>query len=194
MKSPVPTAPHRFLPDFRFATFGLVLLTLAGVGLHLGCSRPGTNGGASAGAGGSAGILTPMPEFKLASLGGDTFTKADFAGRVVLFDFWATWCGPCHLQADVLRDLYPDAAKKGFEFVAVATGEEVGVVRDFVSRKPFPYAVFVDPEETVGAPLEINALPTLLIMDAQGRIAYRHTGVTDAAAILSALDAAASRT
>ncbi len=136
------------------------------------------------------GDLLPMPDFELASLGGETFGKADFAGKVVLFDFWATWCGPCHLQADILRELYPRAAGKGIEFVAVSTGEEIGLVREFVSRKPFPYAVLVDPEETIGGVLEIVALPTLVVMDRKGRIAYRHTGIADAETILAALDGA----
>lgn len=137
------------------------------------------------------GDLVPMPDFELASLGGESFGKADFAGKVVLFDFWATWCGPCHLQADILRELYPKAAKKGVEFVAVSTGEEIGIVRDFVGRRPFLYAVLVDPEETIGAVLDIVALPTLVVMDRKGRIAYRHTGVADAETILTALDSAA---
>jgi len=138
------------------------------------------------------GDLVPMPEFTLASLGGESFAKADFAGKVVLFDLWATWCGPCHLQADILRELYPQAAKKGVEFVAVATGEEIGIVRDFVGRRPFLYAVLVDPEETIAAALDIVALPTLVVMDRKGRIAYRHTGVADAETILAALDRAES--
>lgn len=138
--------------------------------------------------------LTPMPEFSLASLGGEQVAKADLLGKVVLFDFWATWCGPCHLQADILREMYPDAAKRGIEFVAISTGEDAGTVRDFVSRRPFAYAVLVDPDETLGGPMEINALPTLVVMDRQGKISYRHTGVADAPAIDAALRAAAAGT
>lgn len=129
----------------------------------------------------------PMPEFTLASLGGSPVSKRDFAGRVVLFDFWATWCGPCHLQADVLRAIYPRQAGRGVEFVAVATGEETSTVRDFVARRPFPYPVVSDPEERVAGELEINALPTLVIMDRAGRIVFRHVGFADAETLERAL-------
>lgn len=136
--------------------------------------------------------LAPMPEFSLASLGGEQVSKADLLGKVVLFDFWATWCGPCHLQADILKEIYPEAAKRGIEFVAISTGEDAATVREFVARRPFDYAVLVDPEETLGGPMEINALPTLVVMDRQGKISYRHTGVADAPAIDAALRAAAA--
>lgn len=167
----------------------VVTLTLL-VRARFGDSTRGAAGGAAGESASDEAARLPMPEFELASLGGESFGKADFAGKVVLFDFWATWCAPCHLQADILRELYPDAARRGAEFVAISTGEEIGIVRDFVGRRPFSYAVLVDPEEALGGVLEIAALPTLVVMDRQGRIAFRHTGVADAETILAALETA----
>lgn len=169
------------------ATASLLCIAVMAAALILaGCGRSGGNATEAAVEG-----PQPMPDFSLASLGGARVTKADFAGKVVLFDFWATWCGPCHLQAEILAEIYPDAAKRGIEFVAVSSGEEASIVRDFVSRKPFPYAVLVDPDEVLAGPLEVMALPTLVVMDARGKITYRHTGVADAESVDAALRAAA---
>ncbi len=62
--------------------------------------------------------------------------RAAFEGRVVLYDFWATWCGPCHLQSDILRSIYAEARGRGAEFVGVATGEPAEVVREFLAPAP----------------------------------------------------------
>ena len=168
------------------------LRTLAGVALAAALALSGCGRQVERAAEEAAADLAPMPEFSLASLGGERLGRQDLLGKVVLFDFWATWCGPCHLQADILKQVYPDAARRGFVFVAVASGEEAATVRDFVARKPFPYAALVDPEEILSGQLEILALPTLVIMDRTGRIAWRHTGVADAEAIDAALRAAES--
>ena len=121
---------------------------------------------------------TRMPDFALASLGGERVTPADFAGKVVLYDFWATWCGPCHLQADILRGIYPapQAARRRVRR-ASRPARTPEVVREFVDRRPFPYAgARRSRRSRLGDELEILGLPTLVVIDAEGRIAYRHTG------------------
>ncbi len=121
-----------------------------------------------------------MPRFDLAALDGGRVASAGFAGRVVLYDFWATWCGPCHVQADILKSIYAEAKGRGAEFVGVATGEPADVVREFLSRRPLPYPVLLDPEGRLEGELAIYGLPTLVVVDRRGRIAYRHTGLIDA--------------
>jgi peroxiredoxin len=132
------------------------------------------------GGGATAPARGAMPEFELSSLGGSTVARADLAGRVVLYDFWATWCGPCHLQSDILRELYPDLQSKGVEVVGIATGEEPATVRDFAARRPFPWPVLLDPEEKVSNALEVMGLPTLVITCKGGPISFRQTGVVTA--------------
>jgi hypothetical protein len=70
----------------------------------------------------------PMPDFSLVSLGGEKVSKADFTGKVVLMDFWATWCRPPPAGRHP-EGIYPGAAKRGIEFLAISTAEDAGTVR-----------------------------------------------------------------
>ena len=132
------------------------------------------------GGGGTAPTGPGMPEFELSSLEGSAVAKESLAGRVVLYDFWATWCGPCHLQADLLREAQPKLEAAGAEIVGIATGEEAEVVRDFAAKRPFPWRVLLDPEEKLSNQLEVIGLPTTVITCKSGPISFRQTGIVDA--------------
>ena len=127
-------------------------------------------------------------QFELASLGGDRIRPVDLARELVLIDFWATWCGPCHLQADILAKLYPEMQARGVEFVAVSLGEPEGVVRDFVIDRPFAYPVLVDPNDSVATEYGIYVLPTVVLLDRNGTVMYMHQGISTADRLLSAVD------
>lgn len=131
-----------------------------------------------------------MPQARVASLEGRDVGPADLSGRVVLYDFWATWCGPCHIQSEILKTLYPEFRGRGVEFVALATGEPEDIVRDFVGSRRFPYPVWLDPEERLASQLRIFGLPTLLVVDGGGRILYRNTGIVDARTLRRVLEEA----
>ena len=137
--------------------------------LHLSCSRP-----PEAVAVGERAV----PDFQLASLTGESLGPSSFSGKVVVFDFWATWCLPCHLQADILKQLHAEFADAGVEFVAVSIGEPEETVREFVERRPFPYPVLVDPSDEVSVKLGIYGLPTVMVVDERGEVAYLRTGIS----------------
>jgi thiol-disulfide isomerase/thioredoxin len=139
--------------------------------LLLGCQD-----GASAGNGGAMGS---QPEFKLKTLDGRKLGPADFKGQVVVVDFWATWCGPCHIQARILEPIHEDYKGKGVQFLAANVGEDEATVRGFVKDKPFPYPVLLDAESTVSGKLGVVALPTLMVIDKKGKVSFLQAGVVD---------------
>jgi peroxiredoxin len=136
----------------------------------------GAGGGAPAG---NVAEGDPAPAFRLASLDGRQLGPQDFEGQVVLVEFWATWCPPCHAQADILKPLYPEYRRRGVEFLAVDLGEDEETVRAWVADHPFPYPVLMDPEDELTYELGVQALPTLLVIDRAGRIAYFRPGVAE---------------
>jgi peroxiredoxin len=143
-----------------------------------------------AGKGAESSAANPAPFFQLSSLDGSEHSLSDYSDRVVLIEFWATWCGPCRLQAEILSRLYEEVRSDGVEFLAVSLGEPKSVVEEFVRRDPFPYPVLLDPDETLGYALEVYALPTVMIVDRRGEISYMRPGISDAETLRRALSAA----
>jgi len=118
------------------------------------------------------------PAFQLQTLEGRPLGPKDFPGQVVVVDFWATWCGPCHVQARILGDVYQDYRGKGVQFLAADVGEDAQAVRGFLKTTPVPYTVLVDPKN-VADDLGVYALPTLMVVNKQGRVSFFQPGISD---------------
>jgi len=133
--------------------------------------------------GGATAGNAPAPghkaDFQLKTVDGRNLGPKDFPGQVVVVDFWATWCGPCHLQAQILEPIYRDFKGRGVQFLAANVGEEPDTVKGFLKSKPFPYPVLLDPSETVASTLGVLALPTLMVVDKKGKVAYFEAGIAD---------------
>jgi len=175
--------------DSRFRSVPLSLLwllaaALATAALLAGCGRA-SKGGSSA--------LEPNPDFRLASLDGNEISPRDYPGEVVLIDFWATWCGPCHKQADILEDLYADLEGNGVRFLAVNLGEDAETVRSFLEDDPYPYPVLLDPEDQLTYDFGIFALPTVMVVDTKGKVSYFETGILDRRGVLAELTKAGAQ-
>jgi len=120
----------------------------------------------------------PAPAFRLASMSGGEIGLEDLAGRVVLLDFWATWCGPCHVQADILEPLYDEFREREVDFLSIDTLEDREQVQAFIDKNPMPIPVLLDTEGGVGDRFGVVALPTVIVLERNGRIAFRHEGIT----------------
>jgi thiol-disulfide isomerase/thioredoxin len=158
----------------------ILMLALFVSVMTFGCREGDTASGGGGNMGGGGATVGSKPEFRLKSLDGRTIGPRDFAGQVVLVDFWATWCGPCQIQARILEAMVGDYKGKGVQFLAANVGEDEATVKSFLKAKPFRYPVLLDPDDEVSSNLGVYALPTLMIVDKKGKISYIQPGIADA--------------
>lgn len=118
--------------------------------------------------------------FQLPSVDGRTLGPKSFPGQVVVVDFWATWCMPCRIQAQILEPIYQQYKGRGVQFLAADWGEGPDEVKKFLKEKPFPYPVLLDSDQAVGAKLGLTALPTLMVLSKKGEVVYFESGLVDA--------------
>lgn len=120
----------------------------------------------------------PLKTFKFIDGDLKAASLADFRGKIVLLNIWATWCAPCRAEMPTLERLQQSLGGPDFEVVALSIDQEgVPVVRKFYEELGIKaLRIFVDP--TMKAPLELNAIgvPTTLLVDREGREIARHTG------------------
>ncbi len=97
-------------------------------------------------------------------------------GKVVLVDFWATWCEPCKVALPLYRKLYGELRDRGFEVVAVSVDDGDEAVRAFLAREPLPFPVLRDPGGTLAESLSVAEMPTSFVLGRDGRVRARHDG------------------
>jgi len=121
------------------------------------------------------------PMFELKDLDGRAVSLAQARGKIVLLNFWATWCGPCRAEIADLVDLQKRYADK-FEIIALATDEDdADEVRRFVLQSGINYRVAMASDEVRRDYGGIAALPTSFVIDPQGRIVQKHVDLNDPA-------------
>jgi peroxiredoxin len=157
-----------------------VIATLAAA-LALGCLSTGCSSsdrGVKAASMKEAGKRNPAPDFALRDIDGKTIRLSDFKGKVVLLDFWATWCGPCKIEIPWFIEFERKHKDKGFAVIGISMDEEGwDVVRPFLSRLNVNYRVVIGNDSTAQAYGGIDALPTTFLIDREGRIAATHQGL-----------------
>ena len=108
-------------------------------------------------------------DFTLTDLKGKTWTLKDLRGKVVLVNFWATWCPPCRKEMPDLDDLYHHFKKKDFVVLAISD-EDVAKVKPFIAQQGISYPILLDPGRKVNDLFQIQGIPKSFVYDRDGKL------------------------
>ena len=144
----------------------LLLVVLLAVFI-LGCSKGDSGQGLSGGA----------PDFTLPAVDGSMVSMSDYSGKVILVDFWATWCPPCQEMIPVLSKLHKKYSEKGLVILGVSLDKDgLGVLGTFVHENMIPYKVVMGDNRISNAFGGVSSIPTLYMVDREGRLVRKLTG------------------
>ncbi|MBL9170732.1 MAG: TlpA family protein disulfide reductase [Verrucomicrobiales bacterium] len=145
--------PSRFFPTLvRSLTLTLVLAAVAGAAPKVG---------------------DPFPDLQSYGLEG---ALPDLKGKVVLVDFFASWCEPCKASFPVMQALHKDYAAKGLVILAVNVDEKAADMAQFLKKHTADFAVVRDAQHKLVSEIKIKAMPSSFLVDAQGKVVAVHSG------------------
>jgi len=122
---------------------------------------------------------TLAPDFSLPQLTGERLELSAYRGKVVLLDFWATWCDPCREEIPRFVDLQNEYGSQGLQIIGVSMDDEPGPVRDFSQRFKMNYPVVIGNARIGEVYGGVLGLPIAFLIGRDGRIYAKHIGATD---------------
>lgn len=120
------------------------------------------------------------PNFMLRDLAGNVMSLYQLRGRVVLLNFWATWCGPCRVEMPAMEQLYRTLSRREFEILAVSTDPQgPAVTRPFQREMGFTFPILHDSEYRVGLTYGARTIPITFMVDRRGIVRQKIFGARD---------------
>jgi peroxiredoxin len=122
----------------------------------------------------------PAPNFQLRDMNGQIVSLSDLRGKVVLLNFWATWCGPCRIEMPAMERLYRTYERKDFEILAVSTDAQgAAVTRPFQQENKLTFPILHDADFRVGLSYGARTLPMTFMVDRHGIVRQHIFGARD---------------
>ena len=145
----------------------------AGIKIRLGVAFLGLLASGLAASAAPLKVGDPTPAFNLQTLDGKTITSASLKGKVVVLDFWATWCGPCRKALPELKELLQKNTGKPLVLISVSADQSRKDLEDFVRANGMSWQQAWDSKGLViGGVFGVSNLPSYVVINAEGRIAY----------------------
>lgn len=133
------------------------------------------------------------PQFEVKTLQGDEISLKQLSGRIVVMDFWATWCPPCRASVPELKELTKKYPVEKLTLISVSADKDEGAWREFVAKKKMDWAQYRDADHKVLEAFGIHSFPTYLVIDGDGAIKERFTGLNPQETIVHRLKATLSQ-
>ncbi len=125
---------------------------------------------------GAAGPAPAAPAFSLPARGGKTVTLDSLKGKVVMLNFWASWCGPCREEMPLLDAMYKKYGKQGFELLGVNVEAETADAEKMLKGTPVSFPILFDTENKVSQLYNVNAMPSSVFIGRNGTVRHLHRG------------------
>lgn len=121
-------------------------------------------------------VNKPAPSFNLETVDGAKFNLAEQKGKVVVLDFWATWCGPCTMALPIITEVTSSLKDKDVVFLAVNIQETPAQIKEFLEKKNLKVSVGLDSEGKVAEMYQVRGIPQTVIVGKDGNVAEVHIG------------------
>ena len=119
---------------------------------------------------------TAAPDFTLRAMDGPNMRLQEQRGRVVMINFWATWCGPCRQEMPHLNRLYEKYKGSGFVLLGVNVDDDARNATELAAKLGLRFPVLLDTDKTVSKLYDLATMPSTVLIDRDGKVRYVHRG------------------